>query len=234
MSTVFKFLAEGDLAMWAIVITGLFAVAVMVERFKTLFVDFSIPAETFMEKIRGFVLADKIEEAVAFCANYPKAPLALIIKAVLERADQDDKSIDQGLDVKYSEVMPKFHKGFGYMSMIANVATLLGLLGTVHGLIMAFEAVSFADPAQKQMMLAQSISIALVATMSGLFVAIPTMFVYGFLHARQNKLVEEVVAASTSVVDILKHRNYEPFREEKVYAMNKKADLPPVPARKMA
>ncbi|HEX4924287.1 MAG TPA: MotA/TolQ/ExbB proton channel family protein [Bdellovibrionales bacterium] len=233
MSTVLKFLAEGDVAMWAIVLTGLFGIAVVAERAKTLYFDFTIPYAQFMEKLRGLVMSDKIEEAVALCASYPKAPLAQVAKSVLERADQDDGSIDQGLDVKYAEVMPKFHKGFGYMAMIANVATLLGLLGTVHGLIMAFEAVSFADPAQKQMMLAQSISIALVATMSGLFVAIPMMFIYSFFHARQNHLVEEVIAGSAAVVDLLKHRNYEPFKEEKVYAMNNKG-LPPTPARKMA
>jgi biopolymer transport protein ExbB len=233
MSTLFKFLAEGDLAMWAIVVTGMFGAWVMFERIKSLYFDFSIPADAFMEKIRGFILADKVEEGIALCANYPKAPVALVIKAVLERADQDDKSIENGMDVKYTEVMPKLHKGFGYLAMIANVATLLGLIGTVHGLIMAFEAVSFADPSQKQMMLAQSISIALVATMSGLFVAIPTMFAYAFLHARQTKIVEEVVACSTAVVDLLKHKNYEPFREEKVFATSKK-NLPPVPARKTA
>ncbi|MEQ1875142.1 MAG: MotA/TolQ/ExbB proton channel family protein [Bdellovibrionia bacterium] len=233
MAAFFKFLAEGDIAMWAIVITGFFGVGVMIERFKTLYVDFALPVDPFMEKIKAFVMADKIEEGIALCANHPKAPMAIVVKGILERADQDDRSIDQGLDVKYTEVMPKLHKGFGYLAMIANVATLLGLLGTVHGLVMAFEAVSFADPSQKQIMLAQSISIAMVATMAGLFVAIPTMFVYAFLHARQNKLVEEIVSCSTVVVDLLKHRNYEPFKEEKVYAMDKKK-LPPVPARKMA
>jgi biopolymer transport protein ExbB/TolQ len=232
MSTLLKFLGEGDLPMWAIVITGLFAIGVIAERFKSLYMDFSVAADPFMEKMRSFVMADKIEEAIAFCAQYPKAPMALVVKAVLERADQDDKSIDQGLDVKYSEVMPRFHKGFGYLAMIANVATLIGLLGTVHGLVMAFEAVSFADPAQKQIMLAQSISIAMVATMAGLCVAIPVMFVYAFFHAKQNKLVEDVVACSAIVVDLLKQRNYEPFKEEKVYSLEKK-NLPPVPARKM-
>jgi len=233
MSTLFKFLGEGDLPMWAIVITGFFAVGVIAERFKALYIDFNIPADAFMEKIRACVMADKIEDAIALCASHAKSPMAMVVKAVLERADQDDKSIDQGLDVKYSEVMPRFHKGFGYLSMIANVATLIGLLGTVHGLVMAFEAVSFADPAQKQIMLAQSISIAMVATMAGLCVAIPVMFVYAFFHAKQNRLVEDVVACSSNVVDLLKQRNYEPFKEEKVYALEKK-NLPPVPARKMA
>lgn len=233
MSTFFKFLGDGDVAMWAIVLTGLFALGVVIERFKTLYVDFNINSHTFMEKIRALILGDKIEEAVAHCANHPKVPLAQVVKGVLERADQDDSSIDNGLDVKFTEVMPRLHKGFGYLSMVANVATLLGLLGTVHGLVMAFEAVSFADPAQKQIMLAQSISIAMVATMAGLFVAIPVMFIYSFFHAKQNQLVEEVIACSTVVVDLLKHRNYEPFKEEKVYAMDKK-NLPPVPQRKMA
>jgi biopolymer transport protein ExbB len=233
MSALFKFLADGDIPMWAIVITGFFAVAVCAERFKSLFIDFALPGDAFMDKIRSFITTDKIEEAITLCANHPKAPLAAVVKGVLERADQDDKSIDQGLDVKYAEVMPKMHKGFGYLAMIANVATLIGLLGTVHGLVMAFEAVSFADPAQKQMMLAQSISLAMVATMAGLCVAIPVMFLYAFFHAKQNKLIEEIVASSALVVDLLKHRNYQPFKEEKVYAMNNKG-LPPTPVRKTA
>jgi biopolymer transport protein ExbB/TolQ len=101
--------------------------------------------------------------------------------------------------------------------MIANVATLVGLLGTIHGLITSFQAVSFADPAQKQTLLAQGISISMNTTALGLVVAIPIMIFYSILQARQNKIIEEIVSSSAKVVDVLVSRSFDSFEEKTVY-----------------
>jgi biopolymer transport protein ExbB/TolQ len=108
--------------------------------------------------------------------------------------------------------------------MVANVATLLGLLGTIHGLIQSFQAVSFADPSQKQTLLAQGISTSMNTTALGLFVAIPVMIVFSILHSRQNKLLEEVEEIGAKTVDLLISRNYEAFDEKSAFPTG------PVPA----
>jgi len=93
-------------------------------------------------------------------------------------------------------------------------------LGTITGLILAFQAVSFADPSQKQVVLAQGISIAMNTTALGLSVAIPIMVGYSFLHARQNRILEEVSEYSAKVVDLLTTRHYQPFSAIKAFPKN--------------
>ena len=85
---------------------------------------------------------------------------------------------------------------------------------------MAFNAVAFADPSQKQTVLSQGISMAMNTTALGLTVAIPVMICYAFLHSRQNQLLEEVTEHSTKVIDLLTSRHYEPFKENKIFPQN--------------
>jgi len=87
--------------------------------------------------------------------------------------------------------------------MLANVATLLGLLGTIHGLILSFQAVAQADPAQKQALLAQGISVSMYTTALGLAVAIPAMVFFSFLTSRQNQLIEQISEKCTKLTELL-------------------------------
>jgi biopolymer transport protein ExbB len=104
--------------------------------------------------------------------------------------------------------------------MVANVATLIGLLGTVIGLIMSFKAVSFADVSQKQTLLADGISLAMHSTAIGLLVAIPTMVFYSFLHDKQSKLFAEIDLCTSQVVEFLRLRGYKPFNQNTVFPNN--------------
>ncbi len=202
---------------YVIVVMGICGLALIVERVKVLYFDYAIQSESFMTQVKSYILSDKVEDAVTFCAANEKAPLAHVIKGVLERSDRDDEGIYQGLDISLSEVIPNLGRRLGYLSMISNVATLVGLLGTILGLIMAFKAVSFADPSQKQIILSQGISMAMTTTALGLSVAIPVMIAYSFLHSRQNKLLEEISEYSTKVVDLLMTRHYQPFTEDAAF-----------------
>ena len=96
-----------------------------------------------------------------------------MVKRVLERSDREDAALDTSLDIAAGEIAPKLMRSLAYLSMISNVVTLIGLFGTVVGLDHVVKAVSFADPAQKQSLLADGISLAMHATMMGLMVAIP-------------------------------------------------------------
>lgn len=190
---------------------GLFAVALTFERVRALYFEYSMDADAFMSKIMKWVEEDKIEEAITYCAANEKKPLAAVVKRVLERADRDDSAIDQSLDIAASEVAPKLTKGLSYLSMVSNVVTLVGLFGTVVGLIMSFKAVSFADPSQKQSLLADGISLAMHATAAGLLVAIPVMVVYSFLHAKQGRLFNEIDQHSNKLIEGLRSRDFNHF-----------------------
>ena len=220
-----------------IVAVGLFGIALIADRFRALYFEFSLPAEPFLKQVQTLIDQDKIEEAITFCAANEKKPLAHVIKRVLEKSDRDDGAVESSLDIAASEVAPKLMKGLGHVSMVSNVVTLIGLLGTVVGLITAFRAVSFADPAQKQTLLTEGISIAMTATMLGLMFAIPTMICYSFLHAKQGRLFSEIDQVSQKVIESLKSRIYTPYKGLTAYPSNlnteslKKTTTPPPSAK---
>jgi biopolymer transport protein ExbB/TolQ len=90
--------------------------------------------------------------------------------------------------------------------MLANVATLTGLLGTIWGLIMAFEAVARASAEMKQTLLAQGISVAMYTTAGGLMVAIPTMVLQSIIQGRSNKILDDVDQYGLKTVNLLTAR----------------------------
>lgn len=220
MESLGKMIADGGLPAYLIVAMGLAAGALIVERVRVLFFDYSIKTDEFMTQVRSLIMKDQVDEAITFCSANQKTPLAHVVKGVLERSDRDDDAINQGLDISLAEIIPNLGKRLGYLAMIANVSTLLGLLGTISGLIMAFSAVSVADPSQKQIVLAQGISMAMNTTALGLSVAIPVMVAYSFLHSRQNKILEEVSEHSAKVVDLLTTRHYQPFSKDGAFKSN--------------
>jgi biopolymer transport protein ExbB len=217
MDTLMKFAVDNYLIDVAIGLMGLFSVALIIERVKALYFDYSVNPEPFMAKVTQLVEKDKVEEAITYCAANEKKPLAHVIKRILERSDRDDAAIDQSLDIAAGEVAPRLAKNLGYLAMSSNVVTLIGLLGTVVGLIMSFKAVAFADPIQKQTLLADGISLAMHATAMGLCVAIPVMVMYSFLHARQGKLFSEIDLCSNKLIELLKSRDYVAFNMNGAY-----------------
>jgi biopolymer transport protein ExbB/TolQ len=233
MDSVLSFLNNYKIVDMFIVAVGVFGLYLVFERYRALFGEMALPAEPFTKKILALIEEDKIEEAITFCAANEKKPLAHVTKRILEKSDRDDSAIEASLDIAASEVAPRLMKGLGHISMTSNVVTLIGLLGTVVGLITAFRAVSFADVAQKQTLLAEGISIAMTATMMGLMFAIPIMVCYSFLHAKQGKLFSEIDQSSQKVIEALKSRIYTPYKGLTAYPSNlnmdalKKTTTPP-------
>jgi biopolymer transport protein ExbB/TolQ len=224
MDTILKVLVDYYLIDISIGLVGAMAFALVFDRFKALFVDLALPADQFMKQVMTMIQNDKLEEAITFCSANEKKPLAFVIKRILEKSDRENDAIDTSLDIAAGEVAPKLIKNLGHLSMVANVVTLIGLLGTVCGLIVAFKAVSSADVAQKQTLLAEGISIAMTATALGLIVAIPTMFTYSFLHAKQSRLFSEIDLHANIVIEALKSRGYTQFTQEKIYPTSNKVD----------
>lgn len=224
MDAVLSFLNNYKIVDMWIVATGVFGLYIVFDRFRVLYGEFSMPAEPFMKQVISLIEQDKIEEAITFCSANEKKPLAYVTKRILERSDRDESAMESSLDIAASEVAPKLMKGLGHISMVANVVTLIGLLGTVIGLITAFRAVGFADVAQKQTLLAEGISIAMTATMLGLMFAIPAMVAYSFLNAKQGQLFNEIDQCSQKVIEVMKSRIYMPYKGLTAYPSNLNAE----------
>ncbi len=192
-----------------ILIAGALALAIILERSRALFHIYPLKdAEGFFDRIRTLVAEGKLQEAVALCDRFPEKPQAKVAKSALLRAHQPEALIENGLELAVGEAMLGIQRRTSFLATLANVATLLGLFGTIAGLIHSFEAVGHADAQQKSALLAAGISSAMNATMMGLAVAIPCMIAFSFLINRTNQLVAQTEQAAIRSIDLLRQRFY--------------------------
>jgi len=229
---ILNFIQQSGVVGWTIILTGIAAAALVVERARTLYFSYGLNVQEFTNKIHTLVLGKKNEEAIVACAQLEKKPLARAFKLILEKSDRDDETIFQSQDIAMAEAVPLYTKRLHYLSMFANVATLLGLLGTIHGLILSFQAVAQADPAQKQALLANGIAVSMYTTALGLAVAIPTMVAFSFLTSRQNELLEQLNEKCSKLTEMLTSSHIPGLNKNNVFPDNTgirspKSDPPP-------
>lgn len=198
----FEFLANNFMHVAPILISGVIAIAIIAERSVTLFKTYSMQnPEGFIEKVRDQVARGQINEAMAFCQQNAGKPSAEVAREAIKRAHQPEELIINAIEITRNRFAEKIQKRTSYLATIANVATLLGLLGTIAGLIESFSAVGHADPQQKAAILANGISTAMNATMLGLGVAVPCMIVFSFFINKANRLIAELDETGLTVMD---------------------------------
>jgi biopolymer transport protein ExbB len=119
------------------------------------------------------------------------------------RTHANRAEVEMAMEESLMEVVPLLERRTHYLATFANIATLLGLLGTIIGLIQGFTAVADVNPAEKAAMLASSISVAMNTTAFGLMVAIPLLFLHSWLSSVTNDLVDSLEMASTKFLNSL-------------------------------
>lgn len=192
-----------------ILICGVAAIAIIFERIRSLYQLYPISdSDGFIDRARILILGGKMNEAIALCDSAPQKPIAQVIRAGLMRAHQPEHLIENGLAIAITRASQQVQKRTSFLATIANVATLLGLFGTIAGLIQSFQAVGHADAQQKSQILAAGISTAMNATMMGLGVAIPCMVAFSFLMNRTNRLISQIDEAGIRTLDMLKQRHF--------------------------
>lgn len=184
------FQAGGEF-MYAILGVLIISIAIMVERFIYISVKNRIDTTAFVNRIIELVQKGAISNAIELC-TMSQAALPQITRAGLEEYGKSPTDIQNALELAAMSEIPKLEKRTQYLSMAANVATLLGLLGTIFGLISAFEAVANADASQKATLLSQGISIAMNTTAFGLIAAIPALVGYSYIQEKTNELVDNI------------------------------------------
>lgn len=236
MTAFLTFMNDSGIVGWFILLTGVGTLVLVAERARALFFHYGMNADEFMNRIQTLVLSRKLDEALVLCSQMESKPLAKAFKTILEKADRDDETIFQAHDIAMSEAVPLYTRRLHYLSMLANVATLLGLLGTIHGLIISFQAVAQADPAAKQHLLANGISVSMYTTALGLAVAIPAMVFYSFLVARQNGLVEQATEKCSKLTELLTSAHIPSLSKQAVFPDSMAAPViqPPNPNSKVS
>jgi biopolymer transport protein ExbB len=122
------------------------------------------------------------------------------------------EDIDAAMEEGMMEIVPRLEKRTHYIATFANVITLVGLLGTISGLIRAFTAVAQVNPAEKAEMLSASISIAMNNTAFALAVAIPFLLIHSFLNARASEIVDSLEAAKISFLNLVQSHSQQEVR----------------------
>lgn len=194
---------DGGTAMIFIAMVGVGTLLLIVFRFLNLG-RMTIDKEDFNEKIFGMILRGDINQAIAFC-NSKAAPITNVLKAGLDqvRNKRPDEEVQVAMDSAVLRETPKIEGYTGFLAVFGNVATLIGLLGTIVGLILSFGSISAADPAEKANMLSRGISEALNCTAFGLIVAIPALVFYGYFQIRVQRLLNDMVESSMSLMNLV-------------------------------
>lgn len=207
----FKWAEDGSMYMWLIGLMAVFSISMMVERMYFIYVRSNVDAPKFMAEIRKLVAGGNLKKAIALCETAKDKALPSVVLAGLKKAAEkeggqvDFRAIQNAVDEGTLEIIPKLTERSGFIAMIANVATLLGLMGTVYGLILAFAAVG--DPAmpedKKALVLAGGISAAMQTTIWGLSVAIPSIVVYTIIIAKTSKIIDEMDEHMVKLINLM-------------------------------
>jgi biopolymer transport protein ExbB/TolQ len=201
-----EFYQQGGTFMHFIALTAILGTGVMIERFIFLFFRFNINGGQFFNQIQKLVMANNIDRAIKLCNAADKAALARVIKAGLTRANKSEADIAAAIEESMLEVGPAISKRVPMISALANIATLLGLLGTIFGMIDAFRAVATVSADQRATALAKGISIAINTTGFGLMVSIPLLAAHIFISSLAKKISDEVDLYAVKLENLLAAR----------------------------
>ncbi|MES2743955.1 MAG: MotA/TolQ/ExbB proton channel family protein [Bdellovibrionota bacterium] len=198
------FQAGGWPVMISILGTLLVSLALVIERCYRLWMVYDlVNSDGFMAMVQKMVMNNSIENAIRLCKKARPKLLPHVLAEGLKRSNDSTQEITNAVDQAVLTVLPKITTRVAMLATTANVATLLGLLGTIFGLMHSFAAVAKATGAQKQTLLAEGISEALNATSFGLSVALFCLFCYGVLQAKQKAIIDDVNKNAAKLVDLL-------------------------------
>ncbi len=201
MSAFIQFYKNGGWAMHFIALVAFVSLGLIIERMVFLFRS-GINADKFLRYVTKKLREGDYTGAIRYCDNEGK-PLSKIIGAGLRNYKGDVREMQNAVDEVGLAEIPRLNKRLNYLPVLAQVATLLGLLGTIAGLLKSFGALLTASASTRTLELIQGISIALNTTFFGLTVAIPVMLVHSFLQSRADGIVDDIDEYSVRIMNML-------------------------------
>jgi biopolymer transport protein ExbB/TolQ len=202
-SSIAKSFHEGGWGMYPIAIALVFAVAIVIDRAMVLYVKANIDKESFLRGLKKHIYAGDLDKAISYCAGQKRTPLVSVVKAGLINVPKGEEDVQAAMDEATLRESPFIEKRTGYLAMIGNVATLLGLLGTIVGLIKCFGAVSQANPADKATILSQGISEAMNCTAFGIGVGIIALVAFSVLQGRTQSMLDDINETAVGVLNLI-------------------------------
>ena len=201
-----EFFRAGGNLMYLNLGVSVVALAIIGERSYTLNFRLGVNAKRFMEVIESLVMAGNFDRAIKVCAAQPNAALPRVVRAALGSARQRSDVITLAIEEAMAETKPLVTKRAGVLFGIANVATLIGLIGTVFGLIQSFAAIGSASPETKQKILTDGIAHAMNNTAFGLSIAVCCIIAHVLIGIAAKNIVESLEHGAVRIENMLERR----------------------------
>jgi biopolymer transport protein ExbB len=199
LGTFWGYMEQGGPVMWPLLAFSVLGLAVAIERFFALR-RARVNVNEFLAKVRKALMVNRsLRDAVKICEQY-QGPVASVMKAGLLKFGQPKEDIEKTIENAALFEMGRLERGLSVLATTANVAPLLGFLGTVTGMINSFDALAkqgLSNPAA----VASGISEALITTAAGLIIAIPVQLVYNYYMTRINKFVRDIETAANMLIE---------------------------------
>jgi biopolymer transport protein ExbB/TolQ len=176
--------------------------AIIAERFVFILTKYRVNSQEFMAQIRKLVQAGNIDRAIKLCEAAP-LPLLQVVKAGLTQVNRGEEAVIASMEERMSELIPELEKRVAALWTLANIATLIGLLGTISGLIRAFGAVAHAAPAQRAQLLSAGISEAMWNTALGLGIAVLCMIFHLIIHGMVKRIKHDMERSVMKLENLL-------------------------------
>ena len=192
--------------MYPILLVFAFGVAIAVERYITLAMVTN-KNRVVWEKVQPLLNEGDFDEARRM-TNEDESTISQVLNMglSLQGTVRRREDIEIAMEESMMEIVPRLEKRTPYVALASSIATLLGLLGTIMGLIQAFTAVANANPAEKADLLSASISVAMNTTAFGLMVAIPLLIVHAVLTSKTGDIVDSLEMATVKALNVFSRR----------------------------
>lgn len=200
--TFFELLGAGGLIGYIIIMLSVATLALVIEHFLSIRSKILIPPE-LAEDALGMLAEGRLAEAKALCEDDPSV-FAYVLDAGLQEVELGWTEVEKAVENACVEQTARLYRKIDFLSDIGSIAPMLGLLGTVVGMVVAFREMAISDGSARAPELAEGIYLALVTTVEGLIVAIPAMAFYSFFRNRISYLMAETAFLSEQVLHPLK------------------------------
>jgi biopolymer transport protein ExbB len=201
MATLIDYWNKGGTVMWGLLVLAIIGLAFIIERLISLFIKIKGDPRVYLETVIKKIEAQGIDAALAYLRN-EKNPIAKILEAGLEKVDKGRIVVEEAMTAKAATEFGFLDRGMIYLQAVATLAPILGFLGTVTGMIRAFNAIAAAGEVEPTIV-AAGISEALITTATGLFIAAPVALFYALFADRINNFSRAMEETSNAFIDYL-------------------------------
>jgi biopolymer transport protein ExbB/TolQ len=206
MTSIAQLFRDGGSLMWVNLFVLIFALAVVSERLFVLLFRLRINDKAFITAVEKLVMAGNFDRAIKLCTTQEGAAVPRVVRAALVNARLGGAAVAASIDEAMTEVVPQVTRRAGILWGIANLATLIGLVGTVWGLIESFAAVALVSPDQKSVKLTEGIAHAMANTFFGLAIAVTCVFFHMFLSVLVKNVMDGLEHSAIRIENILAKR----------------------------